>query len=124
MKWHAGSVVLLLVLAARPAGAASPYPGQVPSGGVPIPGATVTATQGETTVRTITDREGLYRFADLGDGVWRVTVEMVGFETLTFDIIIPPPATGTPPASELTLLPLDRSVGDMPAPRAPPPASN
>ena len=123
MKWHAGAVVLLLVLAARPAGAASPYTGQVTSGGVPIPGATVTATQGETTVRTITDREGLYRFAELGEGVWHVTVDMVGFETLTFDILIPPPATGTPPASELTLLPLDRIVGDIPAPRAEAPAS-
>ncbi len=118
MKWHAAAVVLLLVLAARPAGAASPYTGQVTSGGVPIPGATVTATQGETTVRTITDREGVYRFAELGDGVWRVTVEMVGFETLSVDIIIPPPAAGAPPASELALLPLERIVGDIPAPRA------
>jgi len=41
MKWHAGSVVPLLVLAARPAGAASPCTGQVTSGGVPIPGVAI-----------------------------------------------------------------------------------
>ena len=47
---------------------ASEYHGQVFFGGVPVPGATVTVTQGDKRFSTVTDRQGLYQFADLADG--------------------------------------------------------
>ena len=97
--------------------AATDYSGRVTLAGVPIPGATVTATRDGDTVATITDQEGAYKLAGLADGVWRVTVAMIGFETLAFDITIPPPTQGDPPASELTLLPLEKIVASVPAPR-------
>jgi hypothetical protein len=126
MRSHVGAlIVLLLALASRPGTAASDYSGQVTLAGVPIPGATVTATLGETTSTTITDKDGVYRFTALGDGVWTVRVEMIGFETITLQVTIPPPADGAAPVSELTLLPLDQIVGNIPPPRpaAPAPAA-
>jgi hypothetical protein len=60
---------------------ATEYHGQVTYYGVPIPGVTVTATQGAKTVSTITDTQGLYQFPDLSDGAWKIHVEMYGFIT-------------------------------------------
>jgi trimeric autotransporter adhesin len=54
--------------------------GMVKSGNQPIPGATVTATQGEKTLVTASGVDGYYAFPSLGDGLWTVTVEMFGFE--------------------------------------------
>jgi hypothetical protein len=114
------ALVIAGLLAFAGAGvAASDYQGHVAFAGVPIPGAAVSATLGETTVRTITDRDGIYRFSGLADGVWKVRIELVGFETLTFDVTIPPPAEGAPQVSELTLLPIEKIVNNIPAPRAP-----
>ena len=118
MRRHVGALILLLLaLAAHPGVAASDYSGQVVLAGVPIPGATVTATMGGTKTVTITDADGVYRFTGLADGVWSVRVEMIGFETLAFEVTIPPPAEGTPPVSALTLLPLEKIVSNIPAPR-------
>ena len=110
-------LVLLLALTVRPGVAASDYQGQVSLAGVPIPGATVTATLGDKTLTTITDKDGVYRFTALADGVWTVKVSMVGFEAITREVTIPPPAEGAPPMSELTLLPIEKIVGQLPAPR-------
>jgi trimeric autotransporter adhesin len=107
---------LLLALAVRPGAAASDYQGQVMLAGVPIPGASITATQGDKKQTTITDSEGIYRFTALADGVWTVKVEMVGFETITLEVTIPPPAEGPPPVSQLTFLPIEKIVGQLPAP--------
>jgi hypothetical protein len=126
MRSHVGAlIVLLLAVASRPGTAASDYSGQVTLAGVPIPGATVIATLGETKNTTITDKDGVYRFTGLADGVWTVRVEMIGFETITLQVTIPPPADGAAPVSELTLLPLDQIVGNIPPPRpvAPAPAA-
>lgn len=60
--------------------------GFVKSGDQPIPGATVTASQGARTFSTVTDPDGHYGFEPLGPGAWTVTVEMFGFETLKKDI--------------------------------------
>jgi trimeric autotransporter adhesin len=118
MRIHvAALVILLLAFVSRAGVAASDYSGQVTLAGVPIPGATVTATSGDSKQITITDQDGVYRFMGLADGVWSVRVEMVGFETLTFEVTIPPPAAGPAPVSELTLLPLEKIVSDIPAPR-------
>lgn len=53
------------------------------SGGQPIPGATVTAKQGSTTVSTVTDEDGHYGFPLLGPGAWDVSVDMWGFDAAT-----------------------------------------
>jgi hypothetical protein len=54
--------------------------GVVKSANQPIPGAAVTATQGNTTIVTATDQNGHYSL-QLGQGVWVVKVTMVGFQT-------------------------------------------
>src|SRR5215510_6980712 len=59
--------------------------GQVTFGGVPVPGATVTATQGNQTFVAITDPQGAYLFPGLPDGNWAIQVEMAGFGTLKGD---------------------------------------
>ena len=52
-----------------------------------VPGATVTATQNETKVKTFTDESGHYSM-DLSPGVWDVQVEMFGFPTVHQTITI------------------------------------
>jgi trimeric autotransporter adhesin len=135
MRTYVGAlIVLLFALGARPGMAASDYSGQVMLAGVPIPGATVTATRrnaaeafresgGDSKSATITDKDGVYRFTGLADGVWSVKVEMIGFETLTFEVTIPPPSEGAAPVSELTLLPLEKIVSNIPAPQPPAPVA-
>ena len=53
--------------------------GVVKSANQPIPGATVSATQGATLVVTTTDQNGIYSI-QLGPGQWLVEVTMVGFQ--------------------------------------------
>ena len=85
---------------------ASEHHGQVSFGGLPVPGATVTATQGSQQLSTITDREGLYSFPDLKDGTWKIQITMSCFVPLSQEIVIAPVA---PPAKwELHLRPLDQ----------------
>ena len=54
--------------------------GFVKSGNQAIPGATVTATQGEKQFVTTTDQDGRYAFSQLGEGPCTVEVQMFGFE--------------------------------------------
>ncbi|HEY2382763.1 MAG TPA: carboxypeptidase regulatory-like domain-containing protein [Terriglobia bacterium] len=54
-------------------------------GGVPVPGATVTVTQGDKTLVTVTDPMGAYSFPDLKEGPWPVEIEMLGFAKLKGD---------------------------------------
>jgi hypothetical protein len=85
---------------------ASEYHGQVSFGGLPVPGATITATQGSKQIVTITDQQGLYSFADLTDGTWTIEVAMTCFSTIKQDVVI---ASNAPAAKwELHLLPLDQ----------------
>ncbi len=70
---HSATVVMLM---------AAEHHGMVKSGGLPIPGATVTATKGDKKLATTTDEQGAYTFPDLEDGTWTVTVEMSGFDKL------------------------------------------
>ena len=73
------AVAVVGMMAARVA-AASEYHGQVLFGGIPLPGATVTATQGDKKVSVVTDTQGSYFFPDLADGTWKITVEMRFFK--------------------------------------------
>src|SRR5215472_5522051 len=66
---------------------ASEHHGVVKANGLPVPGATVTASQpGQKALVTTTDDNGAYAFADLPDGIWTITVEMLGFAKLTREI--------------------------------------
>lgn len=96
----------ILVLLCAASLLAAQQRGQVTFNGVPVPGATVTAIQGNRKVIAITDMQGEYSFPDLPDGMWTIQVEMTGFSTITQDLTI---AAGTPPTNwELKLLPLDQ----------------
>src|SRR5215469_9520915 len=66
---------------------ASEHHGVVKANGMPIPGATITASEaGQKTQVTTTDDNGAYAFADLPEGIWTITVEMLGFAKLTREI--------------------------------------
>ena len=106
-------VVLAISLFGSHAFAASEHHGQVTFAGLPVPGVTVTATQGDKRLVAITDPLGMYSFSDLDDGVWKFQVEMQGFATQIQEISI---AADTPSAAwELKLLPLDQ-IATAPAP--------
>jgi len=94
---------------------ASEHHGTVESGGVPIPGATVTASQGDKKLVTTTDDRGAYAFPDLADGIWIIEVDMLGFEKLTQQVGIAPDAPN--PKWEMKLLSLSALRQSL-APRA------
>ena len=68
---------------------ASEHRGVVQFGGLPVPGATVTATQGDKKVTAITDDTGVYTFKDLADGTWTVEVQMLVFDPVKREIAVP-----------------------------------
>src|SRR5437870_5133144 len=60
---------------------AAEHHGMVKFGGLPVPGASITATQNGRKLWTITDPQGVYSFLDLADGTWIIQVEMQLFLT-------------------------------------------
>src|SRR5690349_4985333 len=92
---------------------AAEHHGQVKFGGLPLPGATVTATQGEKKLTAVTDLQGLYSFADLADGTWTMQVEMLCFAPARREVEIAPAA---PSAEwEMKLLPLEEMRAEVQA---------
>jgi hypothetical protein len=85
-------------------------------GGLPVPGATVTATQADKRFTAITDQQGAYFFADLPDGVWKVRVEMLCFAPLEREVAVT--AQAPAPDWELKLLPLEQMGAVAPPPAA------
>ena len=83
---------------------AAEHHGQVKFGGLPVPGATVTAMQAGKTFSAITDSLGTYSFPDLPDGAWTVQIEMLGFAPLRQEVQV----SSRAPDSEwnLKMLPL------------------
>jgi len=71
---------------------ASEHRGTVQSGGVALPGVTVTATRDDKKVSTTTDDSGAYLFPNLEDGVWTLRFEMLGFGGITKEIGVEPDA--------------------------------
>ena len=95
---------------------ASEYHGQVTFGGLPVPGATITATQGGKKFVAISDQQGGYSFLDLPDGTWKIEVEMQCFSTIEQTVAIAPNA---PAATwELKLLSLDQIITEAKAIKA------
>src|SRR6266511_3832545 len=107
----------LCVLFALTGHAAADHFGRVTVGGVPVPGATVTAIQREQQRVTVTDPQGVYHFADLADGVWTLRVEMLGFATVSQEVTVAPDST--PPTWELKLLPFEEITRGLPPPAPP-----
>lgn len=102
--------------------AASPFRGTVTFGGLPLPGATITATQGIKTFSTVSDQAGAFEFDDLADGKWTITIEMQCFEPIYSEVTI---ASNLPAAAwEMKLLPSDQIMShaqtEMPAVELPP----
>jgi hypothetical protein len=86
--------------------AASEHRGVVKFGGLPVPGATITASQGERKVSTISDPEGAYEFAYLADGDWSIEVQMQLFAGKRRDVQVSAQASAA--EWELKLLPADQ----------------
>ncbi len=87
--------------------------GQVITGGVPVPGATVTATKGESRFITITNQRGEYVLPDSVDSTWTVQIEMQGFATCN--------GIASTTAWEMKLLPFEEMHAEVirPEPRGP-----
>jgi hypothetical protein len=93
---------------------ASEYHGRVLYGGLPVPGATVTITEGAKTLSTVTDVQGLYEFPDVADGAWTIHIEMSGFVPLDDKVTIAPSAPQG--AWEIKLLSADQLIAQAHAP--------
>jgi hypothetical protein len=96
---------------------AAEHHGQVKFGGLPVPGATVTATQGKKTLTAISDSQGTYSFPDLPDGTWTVEVQMRGFAAVRKEVQVAPDAAAS--EWDLKMLPLSEMhavAGPAPAP--------
>jgi hypothetical protein len=100
------SVLCLALLCCAAIAAASEYRGVVTFGGLPLPGATITATQGTTKLTAVSDQDGAYKFDDLKDGQWTIEIEMQCFATIHTDVTIAPNMPAA--AWELKLLPVDQ----------------
>ena len=111
-------LVLAAMLGASSPAAASEYHGQITFGGVAVPGATITATQGTKTFTTTSDQGGIYSFADLADGPWKIEIEMQCFNPIKADVTV----TTTTPAGTwaLTVLPIDELMARTKLTQAPP----
>jgi trimeric autotransporter adhesin len=82
------------------------YHGIVTFGGLPLPGATVTATQGSQKFAAVSDQGGVYHFDNLADGSWTIVVEMQCFEAIHAQATIG--ADTQPGKWEMKLLPVDQ----------------
>src|SRR5687767_13494223 len=110
-------LLVFLVAMGQPATLlASDYFGQVTFNGLPVPGATVTATRGESKVSATTDGEGIYQLAALADGLWKLTIELFGFDTITREIAIP--TKDDPPPDALSVRSFDELTRALPPARA------
>ena len=104
-------LLIALIATGQQVFAADQY-GQVMFNGVPVPGATITAAQGDRKVSATSDGEGIFRLVDLAAGVWNLTIEMLGFTTLTREVTVP--SEGDPAPFELTLKSFEEISRELP----------
>jgi len=111
VRWRIGCALVLCMLvwpsAARSAAAGESYYGKVTFNGLPVPGATVTATEDGKKFATTTDAGGVYHFDKLADGVWQIEVDMQLFAPARTQVTVGPKT----PVSKITLTPL--SMGEL-----------
>ena len=94
--------------------------GQVMFGGVPVPGATITVTQGDKKFSAVTDPQGGYAFPELAEGSFTIQVEMLGFSTIKQEV------NSATAEFELKMLPIEEIHAEIvhgAAPESPPAAS-
>lgn len=115
------TAALLLICACAWGLFASEHRGIVRFGGLPVPGATVTATQGDKTFATVTGPQGDYYLPDLTDGVWTIRIEMLCFATARREVTVA--ANATAAEWELELLPLREMNAAQAAPSPATPVS-
>jgi trimeric autotransporter adhesin len=119
-------LAVALWVSARVLFAGGEHSGQVTFGGLPVPGATVTASSGDKKLTTVTDEQGIFALPDATEGIWTLHVEMLGFQTLTQEITVT--AAPQPSAWQLMLRPFDDITRGIPRPApaapAPTPATN
>jgi hypothetical protein len=130
--WYANNVrgiccACVLLVASCMAAAAAEFHGRVVFNGNPVPGAVVTASQGNTRFVAISDADGVCSFPDLKAGLWTFRVEMTGFQPVTDKVSVTPNA---PPAlwqlKLLTLSQIHAQINPAVSPKAavPPAAGN
>ncbi len=123
-KWtmlHAGMAMLMCGAAIKALPAQ--YSGRVTVNGVPLPGATVTATESGQTFTVTTDQQGLYQFPNIDVGKWHLHLEMQGFRTVEATVTV---SKDTPAAAvEMQMLPLADLLASVKAvlPSAPVPVT-
>ena len=118
IAWTAAFVVSLTTMATANPGRASDLQGRVLFSGLPVPGATVTATQGDRTVATVSAEDGVFRLAGVSEGAWSVRVEMRGFVTETRGLTLP--LAESPLTIPLTMRRYEDIVGGGAPPPRPP----
>ena len=114
-------IALVILVSAHRLLAGGEHSGQVTVGGVPVPGATVTASAGEKTLVTATDEQGKFSLPDATAGVWTLRVEMLGFEPLSREITVT--AEPQPSAWTLALKPFEEITKGITIPTPAPPAA-
>ena len=100
--WVTATALYLAALSVVEA-ANGPVRGRVTYGGLPVPGATVSASRADVKQTAISDAEGNYSFPDLSEGSWKLEVEMSGFSKRSEDLTLP---GATSKDFELTMLPI------------------
>ncbi|HEY2905170.1 MAG TPA: carboxypeptidase-like regulatory domain-containing protein [Vicinamibacterales bacterium] len=123
MRAIAVVLAAVAIAIAHPEAARGPLSGRVTFNGEAIPGASVTAVQGERTVSTTTDETGGFTFATLADGAWTVRADMRGFNASTRDITLPQIAGAAPLVIALTMQPLAEIIAGIPRPTSPAPST-
>ena len=89
--------------------------GTLKAGAQPIPGATVRATQGDRSLVTLTDENGVFRFTGMIPGAWTFEADMFGFEHLSREVQV----GATPANLDLTLQLSARAAAPAPPPARP-----
>lgn len=100
------ALCMFVLMAALSTAIASEYHGVVNSGGLPVPGATVTVMQGSKKFVAVTDMQGFFSFPALNDGPATVDVEMTGYAQAKQNVTIAPHVA--PGKWELQLLSLEQ----------------
>src|SRR5690348_13855545 len=90
---------------------AAAHHGNVTFGGLPVPGAVVTATRADKKLVTVTDSQGKYSFRDLADGTWTIEVQMTAFGPARQEVAIGPDNAET--NWELKPIPADQITAQM-----------
>jgi len=109
--------VLLAALAAVVGLTAAEYQGTIQSNGIPVPGATVTAVQGDRKIVTTSDEKGQFVFPDLADSAWTIGVERLGFGKVGRSVTSPAAA---PDVIDLKLLSQDELLASLARKPVPP----